>query len=441
MKDQYFGDINDYRKYGLIRSVLRSYQFRLLVAWMLTPDDASSDGKFTDYFSKPTQWSRHDSELYEELQCLMNQKDKREIALIENTNLLPGARYFSRIVPDSYDDRFSWSQELLSRADGCDLVFLDPDNGLEVKSKPYGRKDSSKYLYLREVDSLWAQGKSLLIYQHFCRVKRPLFIEHMKHILQGSTKGSLVSAFATSHVVFFLALQPEHQIHHSIIAADVHSNWDTQIRRVGRFNNGDKAMTNEKPVRYFINPGSLPDRFPSHKHEPSFWESLGRAVATFGFLEEVLGKAIFSFTATRPYKETEIQQAYSKWLPKLEHALIDPLGNLIDVYGKAVRDHPGAEIDYFNDLLDDLREASQIRNVLCHGSWRLPDTNGASIPFFVNRQKEIFNSALDRQSIDQVQRHAANLECAVINTVTQMGWQFPGSAGPGKTISYESSFS
>jgi len=41
---------------------------------------------------------------------------------------------------------------------------------------------------------------------------------------------------------------------------------------------------------------------------------------------------------------------------------------------------------------------------------------------------------MDREFIDQVQRHTANLACAVINTVTQMGWQFPGSQGPGKTI-------
>lgn len=230
MKDQYFGDINDYRKYGFIRLILRSYKFRLLVAWMLTPDDASSDGKFTDYLSKPLQWRSYDHELYEGLQQLMNQKDSRKVALIEQTNLLPGARYFSRIVPDSFNDRVSWSQELLSTSEDFELVFLDPDNGLEVKSKPYGRKGSLKYLYLREVNSLWEQGKSLLIYQHFCRVERNIFIERIKQSLHLSAKGSLVSAFVTPHVVFFLALQPEHQIYQVAISANIHSNWGAQIR-------------------------------------------------------------------------------------------------------------------------------------------------------------------------------------------------------------------
>ncbi len=193
-------------------------------------------------------------------------------------------------------------------------------------------------------------------------------------------------------------------------------------------------MLHKKTLCYFVDQNSLPDRYPTHRHDAAFWESLGRAVATFGFLEEILGKAIFSFTATRRYSEAEIQQAYIEWLPKLERALIDPLGNLIDSYAKAVRDNPDTEIGNLNNLLDDLRNASKIRNILCHGSWMLPDANGASIPFFMNRQKEIVDSAMDRESIDQLQRHAANLACAVINSVTQMGWQFPGSAGPGKTI-------
>ena len=46
MKDQYFGDINDYRKYGILRALQSKGQGTLLVAWMLTPDDGSRDGEF-----------------------------------------------------------------------------------------------------------------------------------------------------------------------------------------------------------------------------------------------------------------------------------------------------------------------------------------------------------------------------------------------------------
>lgn len=193
-------------------------------------------------------------------------------------------------------------------------------------------------------------------------------------------------------------------------------------------------MTKDKLAGSVVNLGALPKQFPTHMHEGAFWESLGRAVATFGFLEEVLGKAIFALTATRPYDESEIQQAYQEWLPKLKRALMDPLGNLIDAYGKAVRDHGAARVENLDELLADLRKASAVRNILCHGSWRAPDESGASVPFFVDRQEKAVETAMDRQFIDQVQRHTIGLICAVINTVTHMGWQFPGSAGPGKAI-------
>ena len=113
------------------------------------------------------------------------------------------------------------------------------------------------------------------------------------------------------------------------------------------------SVDKDKIVGSAIDLSGLPGQFPTHRHEGAFWESLGRAVATFGFLEEVLAKAVFAFTATRPYDEKEIQQAYADWLPKLERALTDPLGKLIDAYGKAVREHKNATI---NDLDGGVRQ-------------------------------------------------------------------------------------
>jgi hypothetical protein len=186
--------------------------------------------------------------------------------------------------------------------------------------------------------------------------------------------------------------------------------------------------------RFVIDIKNLPASFPTHRHTAAFWENLGRTVATFGFLEEVLGKAIFAFTATIRCSECEIEAAFEKWLPTLEGALIDPLAGLIDAYGKAVRDNPEATIANLDDLLAELRKASVIRNVLCHGSWRRPDANGKSLPLFVNRQKRVWDAPIDLAFLQQTQRAVAELACEVMNTVTHMGWQFPGARGPGKTI-------
>jgi hypothetical protein len=189
-----------------------------------------------------------------------------------------------------------------------------------------------------------------------------------------------------------------------------------------------------EPKRFVVDVRQLPRNFPTHKHADKFWEALGRTVATFGFLEETLGKAIFSFMATRRIDNNTLQAEFEKWLPTLQKALADPLGSLIDAYAKAVRANSAATVNDLDDLLADLRQASVVRNVLCHGSWRSPDDLGRSLPLFVNRRNEVFQTPIDVAYLRQVQQHVAELACAVVSSVTQMGWQFPGSSGPGLPI-------
>ncbi len=227
MKDQYFGDINDYRKYGLLRCIIDASSLRICVAWMLTADDVSTDGKFTAYLNQPAKWSRHDGPLFESLQKLS--EEGRRVSLIESTTLLPHAVYYADQVPDAAAKRDVWFKTLTARAKKSELIFLDPDNGMAVKSTPYGSRKSSKFLYWHEVESLWSAGKSLLIYQHFIREKRSDYIQRMMASLRQASPDSLVEAFSTPHVVFLMALQPRHRSFHEPIIRTVQERWAGQI--------------------------------------------------------------------------------------------------------------------------------------------------------------------------------------------------------------------
>ncbi len=232
MKDQYFGDINDYRKYGLLRAVIGAAGFRVLVAWMLTPDDESTDGKFISYLEHPDRWSRHDPELFRCMKSLLSGGRKRRVARMEGLGLLPDAGYYAARVPETARERDRWFGALMKRARDHDMVFLDPDNGLEVRSKPCGRKGSSKYLYWREVRPLWASGKSLLIFQHFTRETRMQFIPKMRDALRCAAPGSFAVAFSTARVVFLMALQPGHRRKWDAILGRIAESWEGQIRPV-----------------------------------------------------------------------------------------------------------------------------------------------------------------------------------------------------------------
>lgn len=185
---------------------------------------------------------------------------------------------------------------------------------------------------------------------------------------------------------------------------------------------------------YRIDQQKLPASYPTHRHSNEFWEQLGRTVATYGFLEQVLGRAIFALTATRKYAQHELEEAYGKWLGQLERALSDPLGGLINAYDNALRKHHESPVHNPEQLIGDLHCAAQLRNVLCHGSWQAPDGEGKSLPLFVDKKQRVFATAIDVSYLQQVRNHLTGLICAVIDSISSLGLQFPGSAGPGEVI-------
>jgi hypothetical protein len=231
MKNRYFGDVNDYRKYGLLRCIQAVTDFRLLVAWMLTPDDGGADGRRTSYLSQPERWEHFDPVLFRALRDLVSSnRTSRRVDLIEGTSLIPRARCFSDVVPDNREGRWAWSGSLLETASRFDLVFLDPDNGIEVRSRPVGRKGSSKYVLWREITDLWGRGKSLLVYQHFAREKRDRFIRRLSTELRDRTSAPVVVSFATPYVLFLLALQRRHSGWARGVVERVRTSWQDQFK-------------------------------------------------------------------------------------------------------------------------------------------------------------------------------------------------------------------
>jgi hypothetical protein len=91
MKNQYFGDINDYRKYALLRT-LCDCDTHLSVCWMLTPDDSRPDGKKTKYLDQPRRWRQLDPDLFDSLRKAV--PDNRRVAWAEEMGILRSVCFF-----------------------------------------------------------------------------------------------------------------------------------------------------------------------------------------------------------------------------------------------------------------------------------------------------------------------------------------------------------
>lgn len=229
MKEQYVGDINDYRKYALLRVLAQGGRLRTGVCWMLTPPDGRPDGNKTRYLREPARWRHYDPELFDLLRSVVADPGPARLRHIERSGIIPAAAYFNDILPDDKAGRRRFFDIVFDQFRLMDLIFLDPDNGLEVPSKPKGHKGSSKYIYRDEISIAYDAGASILIYQHFTRENRDQYLHRIGSDLAGVVVDAAIWAFRTPHVVFFLLIHPRHAAVLGQGARDAASRWDARF--------------------------------------------------------------------------------------------------------------------------------------------------------------------------------------------------------------------
>jgi hypothetical protein len=209
MKDQYFGDLNDFLKYALLRRLV-ARGLRIGVCWMLTPPDGRTDGGKLAYLERPRTWHPVDPPLFEFLGKAVR-AGRRSVAEIQSSGLLDGTSFFPELLRDSPGERSRFMRGTLESLRPADLVFFDPDNGMEVPSKPLGRKGYCKYLAWKDLRDSWQAGQTVAVYQHFPRVKRETFLMALRDRLGAEAPRSKVGIVQTPHVAFCVAAQPRHR--------------------------------------------------------------------------------------------------------------------------------------------------------------------------------------------------------------------------------------
>jgi hypothetical protein len=192
---------------------------------------------------------------------------------------------------------------------------------------------------------------------------------------------------------------------------------------------------NDKPKCHMIDRDKLDPDFPTHFQSSELWGELGRTVASFGFLEETLGRAIYALTGmTELDPADDPEAAFDTWSKTLEKALTDPLGPLINSYHEALSRNQRTMGNDHIDQIEELKKAGKIRNALCHGSWGKPDSEGRTVVKFVNKKLETFDTPVDRYFLHQTRAALRHIICDVLDSVTSVGYQFPGSGSPGEQL-------
>jgi hypothetical protein len=123
-------------------------------------DDERSSKSF-DYLERPEEFRHLAPEIFDTLHRIFGESGARVrgVPALEGSGLLPNAVFHRTAVPRALELRRQWSEELIGAIGDADLVFLDPDNGIQ------GTRLTPKHVALAEFGTLRRPDRMLVFAQ------------------------------------------------------------------------------------------------------------------------------------------------------------------------------------------------------------------------------------------------------------------------------------
>jgi hypothetical protein len=195
MRHNYVGDEGDYAKLALLNALRAGHT--LGVNWYLTDHEetrtkagaasAKGDGNKRAHLDNADDWRYLDAVLLERMVESLREwtEEDRHISGLEA--MLDGAVFFGEALPtgavplaERVAARGAWHERALDALRGADIVFIDPDNGFQVKSRGPRSKWRCKYALYSEVSGYLARGQAVVAYQHQPRATWSATVEKVR---------------------------------------------------------------------------------------------------------------------------------------------------------------------------------------------------------------------------------------------------------------------
>ena len=216
MQDRFVGDVGDFGKYGLLRTLTRGLAgceqdkptgygdggraLRLGVIWYYVAAEEALPpmGPAFNYLNQTTPLHLRikicDQDLFVALSSMIADGNRR-ISAVEQSGALPADTVYFREPIIGVLPRPGWLLQAADAVRDCELVFLDPDKGL-VFDEGIANGVSHEHASYQEAAQLWERKKNLIIYQDASRRDVPTFAHEqcclLKELLPGSDPTPLV---------------------------------------------------------------------------------------------------------------------------------------------------------------------------------------------------------------------------------------------------------
>ena len=233
MQDRYAGDIGDYGKIGLLKC-LQAHGFSIGINWyrVYPPErEKKADGTFKQKDGKlliPNSIRACDPSLADTL-TKVAKSNNRSVTAIQKASLVPNAVYYDEYL--TVEGRFEWHKKAMKMFERVGLVFLDPDNGLLVKSVGKQSARSIKYVFYEEVKDYIDSGKSVLVYNHRCRKPERKYFDDIEDRLQENVENKqiireITFPKGTTRDYFAIPACNQHnKMFHDAFASMIKSKW------------------------------------------------------------------------------------------------------------------------------------------------------------------------------------------------------------------------
>ena len=238
MQDRYTGDLGDFSKLGILRT-LQTAGLSIGVNWYLTPDENhNGDGRHVKYLDQE-EYKACDAALWLALKNIV-ESNHRKACCLESESILKAHFYSERLdfrgktIAERELMRKAWHDKALKALVGNDIVCVDPDNGLIVPSA-VGKPKENKYVLCDELADYYAQHSSVIYYQHKARKQDDFYIRQHEKLIHSpefaGSKGLALKFIKTSQRYNFFILQPQHQeIIEKAVSEMLASPWKNHFR-------------------------------------------------------------------------------------------------------------------------------------------------------------------------------------------------------------------
>ena len=156
---RYLGGIGDFGKFALLRHLMRDRRLAVCCYLRSENDEAKDRERHFDYLKHRDEFRHFAPELFDQLTEFDG--GRRSVAAplteLQTSKMLGNAVFLSKQVPKQVSLRRRWVDELVASAHGANLVFLDPDHGIQ------GKRLTDRHVALAEIAALRLPHRALII--------------------------------------------------------------------------------------------------------------------------------------------------------------------------------------------------------------------------------------------------------------------------------------